>query len=144
MSRAMSAEETTEFLSHGTRTGKLATVRPDGGPHVQPIWFVLDETDGALVFMTGARTVKGRNLRRDPRASLVVDDEAPPFAYVRVDGTVAISEELDEMLVWATRIAFRYMGPELAASYGRRNAVPGELMVRLTPTHLVTEAGVAD
>jgi PPOX class probable F420-dependent enzyme len=96
------------------------------------------------VFLTGARTVKGRNLRRDPRASMVVDDEAPPFAYARVDGSVAISEDLDEMLVWSTRIAFRYMGPELAASYGARNAVPGELLVRLAPAHVVTELGVAD
>jgi len=144
MSRPMSAGERTEFLSHGTRTGKLATVRPDGRPHVQPIWFVLDDADGALVFTTGARTVKGRNLRRDPRASLVVDDEAPPFAYVRVDGTVTISEDPAEMLVWATRIARRYMGPERAESYGRRNAVPGELLVRLRPEHVVTEAGVAD
>ena len=136
-------DERIAFLSHGTRTGKLATVREDGRPHVQPIWFVLDEDDGSLVFTTGRATVKGRNLRRDPRASLIVDDEAPPFAYVRVDGAVEISEDLDEMLVWATRIAYRYMGPELAESYGRRNAVPGELLVRLRPAHVVTEAGVA-
>ena len=144
MSRPMSVDERIAFLSHGTRTGKLATVREDGRPHVQPIWFVLDEDDGSLVFTTGRATVKGRNLRRDPRASLIVDDEAPPFAYVRVDGAVEISEDLDEMLVWATRIAYRYMGPELAESYGRRNAVPGELLVRLRPAHVVTEAGVAD
>ena len=139
----MSVDERIAFLSHGTRTGKLATVREDGRPHVQPIWFVLDD-DGSLVFTTGRATVKGRNLRRDPRASLIVNDEAPPFAYVRVDGAVEISEDLDEMLVWATRIAYRYMGPELAESYGRRNAVPGELLVRLRPAHVVTEAGVAD
>jgi PPOX class probable F420-dependent enzyme len=143
MSRRMSVEERNAFLSHGTRTGKLATVRPDGRPHVQPIWFVLDD-DGSLVFTTGATTVKGSNLRRDPRASLVVDDETPPFAYVRVDGEAEISEDLDELLAWATRIAGRYMGPELAESYGRRNAVPGELLVRLRPGHVVTEIGVAD
>lgn len=130
------------FLSSGTRTGKLATVRRDGRPHVQPVWFVLDGDD--LVFTTGATTVKGRNLRRDARASLVVDDEAPPFAFVRVDGVVDLSDDLDVMLVWATRIAARYMGAERAEAYGRRNAVPGELLVRLTPTHTVTEAGVAD
>ena len=129
-------------LSSGTRTGKLATVRRDGRPHVQPVWFVLDGDD--LVFTTGATTVKGRNLRRDARASLVVDDEAPPFAFVRVDGVVDLSDDLDVMLVWATRIAARYMGAERAEAYGRRNAVPGELLVRLTPTHTVTEAGVAD
>ena len=138
----MGDEERRAFLSSGTRTGKLATVRPDGRPHVQPIWFVLDGDD--LVFMTGARTVKGRNRRRDGRASLVVDDERPPFAYVRVDGRVDLSEDLAEMLTWSTRIAHRYMGADQAEAYGRRNAVPGELLVRLVPSHTVTEAGVAD
>ncbi len=138
----MDAEERRAFLSHGTRTGKLATVRPDGRPHVQPIWFVLDGDD--VIFMTGAKTVKGRNLRRDPRASLVVDDEAPPFAYVRVDGEVALSDDLDLMRDWSTTIAARYMGEAMAESYGRRNAVPGELLVRLAPAHMVTEAAVAD
>jgi PPOX class probable F420-dependent enzyme len=94
--------------------------------------------------MTGSRTVKGRNLRRDPRASMVVDDEAPPFSWARIDGTVGISEDLDDMLIWSTRIAYRYMGPELAEQYGRRNAVPGELLVRLRPEHIATEVGVAD
>jgi len=138
----MGVEERRAFLSSGTRTGKLATVRPDGRPHVQPVWFVLDGDD--LIFMTGAKTVKGRNLRRDPRASLVVDDEAPPFAYVRVDGEVELSEDLGLMLVWSTKIAARYMGDAQAEAYGRRNAVPGELLVRLAPAHMVTEAGVAD
>ena len=138
----MGDEERRAFLSSGTRTGKLATVRRDGRPHVQPVWFVLDGDD--LVFTTGASTVKGRNLRRDPRASLVVDDEAPPFAFVRVDGVVDLSEDPDDMLRWAIRIAARYMGAERADAYGRRNAVPGELLVRLVPTHIVSEAGVAD
>jgi PPOX class probable F420-dependent enzyme len=139
----MSVEERAAFLLHGTRTGKLATVRRDGRPHVQPVWFVLDD-DGTVVFMTGSRTVKGRNLRRDPRASIVVDDEAPPFSWARIDGTVEIGEDLDDMLIWSTRIAYRYMGPELAEQYGRRNAVPGELLVRLRPEHIATEVGVAD
>ncbi|MGD9571630.1 MAG: PPOX class F420-dependent oxidoreductase [Thermoleophilia bacterium] len=142
MSRRMSDGERREFLAAGARTGKLATVRADGRPHVAAIWFVTDGDD--LVFNTGAGTVKGRNLRRDPRASLLVDDEAPPFSYVRVDGTVEISEDLDQMLVWATRIAGRYMGADQADAYGRRNAVPGELLVRLRPTRIVTEVGVAD
>lgn len=138
----MGDEERRAFLSSGTRTGKLATVRRDGRPHVQPVWFVLHGDD--VVFMTGAGTVKGRNLRRDGRASLVVDDERPPFAYVRVDGRVDLSEDLDDMLTWSTRIARRYMGADRAEAYGRRNAVPGELLVRLVPSHTVTEAGVAD
>lgn len=142
MSRPMDDGERRAFLSSGTRTGKLATVRADGRPHVAAVWFVPDGDD--VVFMTGAGTVKGRNLRRDPRASLIVDDESPPFSFVRLDGEVGISEDLDEMLGWSTRIARRYMGDDLAERYGRRNAVPGELLVRLRATRIASEAGVAD
>jgi PPOX class probable F420-dependent enzyme len=138
----MADGERRDFLSAGTRTGKLATVRADGRPHVAAVWFVLDGDD--VVFMTGRDTVKGRNLRRDARASLLVDDERPPFAYVRVDGAAEISEDLGDMLGWSRRIAARYMGADLSERYGRRNAVPGELLVRLRPTRLVSEAGVAD
>lgn len=138
----MADEERRRFMLEGTRTGKLATVRADLSPHVAPIWFVLDGDD--VVFMTGARTTKGRNLRRDPRASLAVDDERPPFAFVRVDGDAHLSEDLDEMLTWSIRIAERYMGADLAERFGRRNAVSGELLVRIRPRRIVSEAGVAD
>jgi PPOX class probable F420-dependent enzyme len=143
MSQRMSDEEVRAFLSSGTRTGKLATVRPDGSPHVAPIWFVLDD-DGAIVFNTGRETVKGRALRRDPRVSICVDDEKPPFAYVRVDGIAELSEDLDAMLPWSTRIAARYMGEARAEAYGRRNAVAGEMLVRVRPTKIVALKAIAD
>jgi PPOX class probable F420-dependent enzyme len=131
----MSKDEAWAFLAEGTRTGKLATVRADGRPHVVPVWFVLDGDD--LVFTTGAETVKARALRRTGRAALCVDLERSPFAYVMVEGEVEISDDLDEMLEWATRIAARYEGPERAEGFGRRNAVPGELLVRLRPASVV-------
>ena len=142
MSHPMTDDERRAFLMEGTRTGKLGTVSADGSPHVAAVWFVLDGDD--VIFVTGADTLKGRNLRRDPRTLLYVDDDTPPFAYVRLEGEVALSEDLDAMLDWSTRIALRYMGPEQAEAYGRRNAVAGELLVRLTPTRMVSEAGVAD
>lgn len=142
MGEKMTDEEWRTFVSAGTRTGKLATVRADGSPHVAPIWFVLDGDD--LVFNTGANTVKGRNLARDGRATLCVDDEHPPFSFAVLSGRARISEDLDEMRRWATAIAARYMGEELAGNYGARNAVPGELLVRLGIERVVSEARVAD
>jgi PPOX class probable F420-dependent enzyme len=135
MANPMTDSQIREFLAHGYRTGKLATVRSDGRPHVAPIWFVLDGSD--LIFMTGAETVKGKSLRRDPRAALAVDLEQPPYAFVLVEGTVQLSEDLAEMLPWSIAIAERYMGAELAEQFGRRNAVPGELLVRLRPSRIV-------
>jgi PPOX class probable F420-dependent enzyme len=138
---AMGDEERRRFLSEGTRTGKLATVRKDGRPHVAPIWFVTDGDD--LVFTTGAGSVKGRAIRRDPRLALTVDREEPLYDYVVVEGTATVSENLDEMLTWATRIAARYMGEDRAEAYGRRNAVPGEILVRVTPTKFIAEKDIA-
>jgi PPOX class probable F420-dependent enzyme len=126
--------EVVDFLSAGTRTGKLAWTAADGRPLVAPIWFVVD--DGAVLFNTGKETAKGRAIRRDPRLSLCVDLEEPPFA--------TISEDPDELLRSATAIAGRYMGAERADEFGRRNGVPGELLVRLRPTKVIAEMGVAE
>ena len=120
------------FLSAGTRTGKLAYAGADGRPLVAPVWFIVE--DGALVFNTGKNTAKGRALARDPRATLCVDVEEPPYAFVQVQGNAELSEDPEELVRTATAIAARYMGQDRAAEFGKRNGVPGELVVRLRPT----------
>lgn len=140
--RSLTADECRTFLVAGTRTGKLATVRADGRPHIAPIWFVLDGEE--LVFNTWHSSVKGGNLRRDGRIALCVDDERPPFAYVVFEGIATVSEDPAELRAWATRIAARYMGNEQADAFGARNGVPGELLVRVRPTRLFGQGEVAD
>ena len=120
------------FLSHGTRTGKIGWTASDGRPLVAPIWFALE--DDTIVFNTGADTAKGKAIARDPRLVLCVDLEEPPFAFVQVQGTATVSEDPDELLRTATLVSGRYMGADRAEEFGRRNAVPGELVVRLHPT----------
>ena len=129
------------FLSAGTRTGKLGFVAADGRPLVAPVWFVVE--DGDLVFNTGATTAKGRAIARDPRLVICVDSEEPPFAFVQVQGVARTSEDPAELLRTATAIAGRYMGADRAEEYGRRNGVPGELVVRLVPTKIVADLDVA-
>ena len=142
---AMTAQETWDFLMEGTRTGHLATVRADGRPHVKPVWYDLSGTPGhfQLVFNTGADTVAGRNLRRDGRVAISVDEAAPPYSFVLVEGTAELSADPADLLAVATRLGGRYMGGALAADFGARNAVPGELVVRVTPARVVTERAVA-
>jgi PPOX class probable F420-dependent enzyme len=129
------------FMSAGTRTAKAATVMKDGRPHVMPVWFVLDGEE--IVFTTAANSVKGCNLRRDPRIALVVDDDRPPYAFVHVRGRVTVSEDRDELLRFATAIGARYMGEERAEEFGQRNAVAGELLVRVRPERVIAEDDVA-
>ena len=141
---AMTPDEIERFIkTTPARPGVLATVRADGRPHVAPVWVDLDE-DGAIVFMTGAQTVKGRNLRRTGRAAICFDDDRPPFSFVVLEGPVIIDEDLDPVRAWAARIGGRYMGEERAAEYGARNGVAGELLVRLHPEHVTSAADLAE
>ncbi|PJM96892.1 PPOX class F420-dependent oxidoreductase [Streptomyces sp. CB01373] len=142
MAQKMTDEEWRAFVSYGTRTGKLSTVRADGSPHVAPIWFLLDGDD--VVFNTGKETVKGRNLARDDRVALCVDDERPPFTFVVLQGRARLSEDLDELRQWATRIGSRYTGEDRGEEFGARNGVPGELLVRVRVDKVVAVKDLAD
>lgn len=141
MAREMTAEEYREFLLGSVRTATLATVRADGRPHAAPVWYHLDGE--SFVFTTGEDTVKGRNLRRDPRVSLCIDDESPPFHFVIVEGIATLAAEDPELLLWATRIGGRYMGEDQAEAFGLRNAVPGELLVRVAPAKVLAYTNIA-
>ncbi len=123
--------EISAFLTAGTRTGKLAWTSADGRPLVTPIWFVVE--DGCVVFNTGKGSAKGRALARDPRIALCVDLEEPPYGFVQVQGRADLSEEPSELVRTATAIAARYMGRDRAEEFGKRNGVPGELVVRVRP-----------
>ena len=142
MAREMSGDEVRAFLTEGTRTAKLGTTMRDGSPHVMPVWFVMEGDE--LVFNTGADTVKGRNLTRDGRASILVDDERPPYAFVHLRGTVTLGEDPSELLRSATAIGGRYMGADRADEFGRRNGVPGELVCRFVPERVIALTDVAD
>lgn len=137
----MGAAERRSFLLGRSRTASLATVRADGRPHVAPVWFDLD--GDTVIFTTWHDSVKARNIYRDPQVSLCVDDEEPPFAFVLIEGTAHISERDPDLRYWATRIAGRYMGGELAESYGERNSVEGELLLRVVPDRIVARKNVS-
>jgi hypothetical protein len=138
----MTPSEIRKFLLDTARTATLATVRADGRPHAAPIWFDLD--GDKVVFTTWHESIKGQNIRRDGRVCLCIDDETPPFAFVIIESLAAVSEDLDDLLHWATRIGGRYMGHQFAEAYGQRNGVPGELLVRIEPTKIVAQKNIAD
>jgi PPOX class probable F420-dependent enzyme len=138
---AMTEAQWRDFVMTGSRTGKLAVSRPDGRPHVTPIWFVLDGDD--VVLTTESSSVKGKALRRDPRAALCVDDQEPPYSFVTIEGLATLSGDLDELRRWATTIGARYMGADRAEEFGARNGVAAELLVRLRITRVVAQSDIA-
>ena len=142
--RPMTDEQVRAFLTAlPPRTGKLATVRADGRPHVAPVWYDVDD-DGSLVFNTGEATVKGRNLRRDPRASLCVDDERPPSAswWSRAWPRSATTSprcgvgDADRRPLHGRRSGPRSTGPATAS--------PASCVVRLRPERVVSALDLAD
>jgi len=133
------SDRVVEFLSAGTRTGMLGYIAADGRPLVAPVWFVVDmeRDDRQLVFNTERDSSKGRALRRDPRVVICVDDPHPPYSFVQVQGVATVTEDPQDVLHIATRTGARYMGADRADEFGSRNAVPGELAVRVRPTKVI-------
>jgi PPOX class probable F420-dependent enzyme len=147
----MTKSEIKKFLMKDTFTGKLATVKKNGSPHVVPIWFVVEEVNsrnrnkvGNIYFTTGLDSVKAKNIHRDSRVSICVDDQTPPFSFVSICGNAKlIPYRQKEILKWATKIAERYMGKKNARAYGERNSGEEEVLVRIRPTKIIAEKGVA-
>jgi general stress protein 26 len=95
----MSKDEIAGFAMQGAFTGKLATVKKDGGSHVVPIWFVLDNENskkrrrgriGNIIFTTDGTSVKANNIRRKNRVSICIGDQTRPFSFVTIFGTAKI------------------------------------------------------
>ncbi|MGH9095805.1 MAG: PPOX class F420-dependent oxidoreductase [Acidimicrobiales bacterium] len=147
----MSEAELLAFLqSDPPHTAVVASVRADGRPHVAPVWFALDTSAaggdnslGEIVFNTGEDTIKGKTLRADPRVAISIQDERPPYSFVTIDGVAALSDEPDDLFRWARKLGGRYMGVDRAEEFGRRNGVPGELVVRVRPRHIVALVDLA-
>jgi len=146
----MTKSEIKKFLMKDTFTGKLATVKKNGSPHVVPIWFVVEvnsrnrNTVGDIYFTTGRDSVKAINIQRDGRVSICVDDQIPPFSFVSICGNAKlIPYRQKEVLKWATKIAERYMGKKNAKAYGVRNSGEDEVLVRIRPIKIIAEKDVA-
>jgi PPOX class probable F420-dependent enzyme len=147
----MTPNEVYTFLNSGTMTGKISTANLSGKPHVAPVWFVVDEyplevINIIITFTTHSKSLKARHLLSNPQVCLCVDDQTPPYSFVIVNGIAEIyqSPDQEDLLKWTTRIAERYMGKENAERFGKRNAVPGEFIIRIRPTKIIAQKNVSD
>jgi PPOX class probable F420-dependent enzyme len=145
----MSKAEVARFLMQGTFTGKLATVKKDGSPHVVPIWFVVENGKGRgkagnIILTTGDTSVKADNIQHNGRVSICVDDQKPPFSFVTIHGTAKIYPyKQKEVLEWATKIVERYVGKKNAKTYGEVNSGEGAVLVRIKPTKVIAEKDIS-
>ena len=135
----MSKAEYLAFLSVPARCAKLATVREDGRPHVVPVWFTLDGEH--VIFTAGHTSVKVRNILRDGRVAICVDEDSPPFHYVLLEGRAEVLDDsLEAARYWGAIIGGRYMGLERAEEFGRR--AEGEWVMRMIPEKVIAYKNV--
>lgn len=137
MPKRMSRAEWERFLS-GRRVAVLATLGEDGRPLLTPIWYLY--RDGLLYMRTGRESVKARNVGRDPRVTVCVQDERPPYASVTVYGRASVEPEEKGL---DSAIARRYLGAVGGAAYLRmaREGVEqsAEMTLVVRPERVLTQ-----
>jgi len=137
----MTQAEYMAFLSTPARCAKLATVREDGSPHVVPVWFTLHGND--LIFTAACASIKVKNILRDGRVAICVDDDTPPFHYVLLEGRAEVLDSTVEAARhWGTIIGGKYMGVDRAEEFGRRYGVEGEWVMRMIPEKVIAYKNV--
>src|SRR5262245_48200787 len=136
MPENMTVEQRRAFVATGNRTAKIVSLRADGRPHAVPVWFVVDGDD--IVCTIKDSSVKARNMARDPRVTVLVDDETPPYAFVSIDGTAETSQDPEELRRVSEEIARRYLDDEEAVNgFIAYMTSPGSMVARIRPTHIV-------
>ena len=108
----------------------LATHRRDGTVLLSPVWH--EWRDNGFNVVTGSRDVKGRHLRRDPRASIVVCEEGLPYRGLELRASARLSMPEDRSIL--RRIATRYLGPGAGERYAE--TAGDDLLIRLEPGEL--------
>ncbi len=124
----MTRSQREQFLA-GVHIAVLAVEAPDGPPIVSPLWYEY-EPGGDVRFTTDTDTIKYGAMAETGRASLCVQREEYPPAYVTVEGSVTIEEASLEQ---RTRIAARYIGDDAAQAYVQSTLDDPVVQVRLTP-----------
>lgn len=114
----MSTEERDAFLQQPGILCRIATLKPDGAPHVTPIWFICE--GGEVLVTPRSESSWLEHLRRDPRVAVTIDEEPTPYRKVTVEGAARFAYGLGHDSEWRDlyrRIACRYVPAEGAEHY---------------------------
>ncbi|MGV9312737.1 PPOX class F420-dependent oxidoreductase [Streptomyces sp. NPDC003691] len=111
----------------------IATIQPDGSPQVSPVWVKRDGDD--LLISTTIGRQKEKNLRRDPRVTVVVQPFDAPYTYAEIRGTVEITTEGGPELI--DELAVKYVGKKYAEFNPAAADDAQRVVVRITPRKVV-------
>lgn len=134
----MTKAEMDAFLAQPA-LARIATVRPDGRPHVVPIWFWWDGT--SIYMETPPTFVKARNLKQNPNCAISIDitEGGLRFKAVILEGQVELIEDRTFVLDMVTRIYTKYLGVEGAQSPTPQRMINSEhVIIKMTPARILT------
>ena len=92
------------------RFAVLATINQDGTPQLTTMWYLLED-DGTILMNTKVGRLKERNLRRDPRISICIEDD---YNFLTINGTVQLIDDPQKTQNDIYRLSARYHGEEKA------------------------------
>ena len=138
----MSESEIRDYLET-SRTLILCSQGSDGVPHPMPMWYGVDE-DGDVIMTTFAKSQKVRNLERDARVSLLVED-GEVYGELRgvvLYGKVQLEHDTERVLDVLARVTSRYGTGERADPGGMRDALRAQarkrVAMRIRPDRIVS------
>ena len=130
----MTPDEMRTFLDEG-RDLQVASINADGTPHLVTMWYLRDGED--LLFWTYAKSQKVVNVRRDPRATVLVatGEKYEELKGVSITGSTTVVDDLDEVLAFGEKVYEKYWGPidnDLVRD-GVRMMGAKRVVIRVTP-----------
>lgn len=114
------------------RIAILATIGKDGSPHLTSMWYRYDGV--AITFWAGWSVLKVKNIQRDARVSILVDEGREPYKGVRIDGIATLDESNVREQAYA--IARRYWGHQRGTKYVDEYGDEMGVIIRVTPRRI--------
>lgn len=136
--RGMTNEERDEFLTTRKLFAKIATVNENGVPSISPVWYTWDGE--SFLVISKARTGMVKNLRRDPRCGLLIDNFELPYMRVSAQAEVEFLPEDFDVIAPMTEMILRYLGPE-GMAYGESTFQFARVPFKVHPTKMTTWNG---
>lgn len=117
-------------LIEGKNFAHLASVMPDGSPHVAPVW--IDHEEDTILVNTALGRVKQRNVTRDPRVALSITDQEDPYDKIVIRGRV-VSQTADGADEHIDKLAKKYVGKD---TYPWRGPGENRIIIRIEPNRI--------
>ncbi|MFF2847265.1 PPOX class F420-dependent oxidoreductase [Streptomyces sp. NPDC058001] len=123
------SDDLKKYLDDSRAFVTVATVLPDGRPHLTVVWMIRDGDD--LLFSTTVDRQQGKNVARDPRVTVLISPADNPYTYAEVRGTATVTPDTTKELV--NTLSHKYTGQDYATFNPASKNDGDRVIVRVTP-----------